>query len=208
MLSAEPEFHPSRARNCGTVPHLRKARTIAPGFGQQKFKKPLSRRGFSDLPRHSEARSSLPRFHVILRPQRHLGPSVRTHRAASVALTVIPQARQSPREGRSSADLISAIQAPSTAIDGGKSRSWQKLVARRRMTTAALPGRTERGHFLLPMSRLAAERIVAGRVSQEYRCLSRGFARFRRSAKAFPFGLPGTTFWPTRSTPLVAISPT
>lgn len=27
------------------------------------------------------------------------------------------------------------------------------------------------------------------------------FRRFRRSAKAFPFGLPGTRFWPTRSTP-------
>jgi len=31
--------------------------------------------------------------------------------------------------------------------------------------------------------------------------MSRGFARFHRSAKAFPFGLAGTTFWPTRSTP-------
>jgi len=34
----------------------------------------------------------------------------------------------------------------------------------------------------------------------EYGCCSGHFHRLRRSAKAFPFGLPGTRFWPARST--------
>ncbi|MDA9473009.1 hypothetical protein XI03_00280 [Bradyrhizobium sp. CCBAU 65884] len=65
---------------------------------------------------------------------------------------------------------------------------------KRLVATVIFRALAEFSHFLLSISRRVAEHIIAGLASREYRCLDRRFSRFRRSAKAFPFGLPSTRF--------------
>lgn len=74
--------HTSRARNGGTVPQLRDAHVNAPAGSAQECRMCLSRSGFLDCGT-LEARSSLPRFHVILLQHGLLSPSIRPHPAAS-----------------------------------------------------------------------------------------------------------------------------
>ena len=156
--------------------------------------------------KHLETRSSLPRFHVILLPHRLLSPSIPIVPCgfSSVAPLVASQDRQLPesegrRAGRHVLGRLRSSNAPHSPRGTNWSQAWPSPARSFRTLTKV-------SRFLLLIPQRAAKRIITGLASQEYPCSDRRFSRFRRSAKAFPFGLSSTRFWPTRSTPLVAIS--
>lgn len=77
MLSAERESHPSRARNCGTVPHLRNASPKALTSSVRNVRYSCLTR-LSLIFERSGNRASLLRFHVILLPHRTPEPANRS----------------------------------------------------------------------------------------------------------------------------------
>ncbi|MFL5196180.1 MAG: hypothetical protein ACJ8BE_04605, partial [Microvirga sp.] len=94
------------------------------------------------------------------------------------------------RTGVRRPDMATASRAPSALFDGDASR--EGVLA----TPLIFHVLAEYGHILLPISCGIAQQQHRRSLHPNFHCL-RAFRRFRRSAKAFPFDRPSTTFWPT-----------
>lgn len=99
------------------------------------------------------------------------------------------------------ADISSAFHTlPCCDLDS--SRPWQKLVARPLMTSVIVSCSDGVRSFLSTDIRPCARAHHSPTRLSEYHCLGGRFGPVRRSAKAFPFGLPSTRFWPNLINPL------
>ena len=208
MLSAEPGLHTSRARNGGTVPRLRKARANEHGSNIRKCKMSLSRSHFwhgetsgnaSKLTKISCDIAATPAAEPLeARPPRTLSSIVPARHLTTSSVG----ANENPSSCRDFLRLSTlSTRLEREPLARGKNCSLDRSSRAYRFVLLR-----DLSHFLLAISHRAPRHTGSDPASTEYRCWDRSFSWFRRSAKAFPFGLPSTTFSPTRSTPLVAIS--